>query len=404
MQSLKELYKVGNGPSSSHTIGPRNAALYINEKFKNADYIKVYLFGSLALTGKGHLTNKVIEETLNAKCDIIFDYLTYQSHPNTMIFEMYKDDKQIAKSTIISVGGGAIEIVGDTRKKETDPYIHNSLQEVIDYCQANELNLAQYVYKFDSSDIKSYLSMIYDKMIESVNNGLEKDGILPGKLKIERKAKFLFNKEEANETSEDKKLRYLYSYAYAVSEENASGGIIVTAPTCGSSGVVPAVLMYLNKIEGFSKSELVDSLAVAGLIGNIVKKNGSISGAEAGCQAEVGVACAMAAAMYAFAHKANIFQVGQSAEIALEHHLGLTCDPILGYVQIPCIERNAVASIRAIDAYKLAKLLDSNKNRISFDLIIQTMLETGKDLQAMYRETSQGGLAKLYTCGEDDED
>lgn len=401
MESLKELYKIGNGPSSSHTIGPKNAAIYINNTFKDASFVKVFLYGSLAFTGKGHLTDKVISDTLNSKSEIIFDYLTFKKHPNTMVFEVYKDDTLIGTKTILSVGGGIIEVVGDKLLVKENIYPHNSLHDIIEFCNKENMSLSDYVYKYDVSDIKEYLAKIYDAMINSVNNGLNTNGVLPGRLKIERKANSLFNKTIKDETKEDYELRLLYSYAYAVSEENASGGVIVTAPTCGSSGIVPAVLMYLHEVEGFSKEELVDSLAVAGLIGNIVKKNGSISGAEAGCQAEVGVACSMGASMYAYCHKADLYCIGQSAEIALEHHLGLTCDPVLGYVQIPCIERNAVASIRAINAYKLAKLLDRNKNRVSFDLIIKTMLETGKDLQSMYRETSLGGLAKLHLC--DDE-
>lgn len=400
MESLKELYKIGNGPSSSHTIGPKNAAIYMNNTYPYADYFKVYLYGSLAFTGKGHLTDKVIIDTLKAKSEVIFDYLTYKPHPNTMVFEAYKQNVLLGCETIISIGGGMIQIKGHESLVKEDVYPYTTLNEIIDYCNKENISLADFVYRFDSKDIKEYLGTIYDTMIESIHHGLNTNGLLPGKLKIERKAKSLFEKVVENETEEDKNLRLLYSYAYAVSEENASGGIIVTAPTCGSSGVVPAVLMYLAQVEGYSKEELIDSLAVAGLIGNIVKKNGSISGAEAGCQAEVGVACSMASTMYAYTHKSDIYTVGQSAEIALEHHLGLTCDPILGYVQIPCIERNAIASIRAINAYKLAKLLDKNKNRISFDLIIKTMLETGKDLQSNYKETSLGGLAKLYVCEE----
>lgn len=397
MESLKELFKIGNGPSSSHTIGPKNAAIYVNNTYPSADYIKVYLYGSLAFTGKGHLTDKVISDTLKVKSDIVFDYLTFKSHPNTMVFEAYKYNVLLGSTTVYSIGGGKIQIEGQPPLAKEDIYPHSTLHEIIDYCNEEKISLADYVYRNDVKDIKEYLSSIYDQMISSVENGLNTTGVLPGKLRIERKAYNLFHKE-LEESKEDKELRLLYAYAYAVSEENASGGLIVTAPTCGSAGVVPSVLMYLKEIEGFKKEELIDALAVSGLIGNIVKKNGSISGAEAGCQAEVGVACSMAATMYAYSHKADIYTVGQSAEIALEHHLGLTCDPILGYVQIPCIERNAVAAIRAIDAYKLARLLDNNKNRISFDLIIKTMLETGKDLQSNYRETSLGGLAKLYVC------
>ena len=404
MDSLKELYKIGNGPSSSHTMGPKNAALYINQKYKDADYIKVILYGSLALTGKGHLTDKTIKDTLIAKSDIEFDYLSFQTHPNTLMFEIYKNNNLIDKVTVISIGGGSIEIEGVSKRiEEKDIYPHKTLKCIIDYCKKENLSLADYVYKYDESDIKDYLKTVYHTMLKSIDNGLAKDGLLPGKLKISRKAKSLFEKEDNNETLYESYLRKLYSFAYAVSEENASGGIIVTAPTCGSSGIVPAGLNFAKTFENIDESKLIDGLAVAGLFGNIAKYNGSIAGAEAGCQAEVGVACAMAAAFYAYIHNLDIDKIGQSAEIALEHHLGLTCDPILGYVQIPCIERNAVASIRAIDAVNLAKLLDSTQNRISFDQIVKTMYETGKDLTSNYRETSLGGLAKLYEGDNPDE-
>jgi len=396
MHSLKELYKIGNGPSSSHTMGPKNAALEFNKRYPNVTRVKVILYGSLALTGKGHLTDKIIDLTLTAPHEIVFNYLDLPPHPNTMDFIPYIDDEELPRFRVYSIGGGVIKIDGDKNYIAKDVYNLNSLASIKEYCIDNELNLAEFVYKFDDEDIKEYLAKILDQMLDSIDNGLEHDGVLQGRLCIKRKAKMLFNRIIDDETNGDKKIRHLYSYAYAVSEENADGGLIVTAPTCGSCGVLPAVIRYSMEKFGVTKEKAIDGLACAGVIGNLVKTNASISGAEAGCQAEIGTACAMSAAYYAFVLGADFNHIEQASEIALEHHLGLTCDPIMGYVQIPCIERNAVAAIRAIDAFNLAKLLNSKDSKISFDLICKTMLETGKDLTSQYRETSQGGLAKCY--------
>ena len=395
MHSLKELYKIGNGPSSSHTMGPKNATLIFNERFKNIDFAKVILYGSLAMTGKGHLTNKVIDETLAMDHEIVFNYYDLPPHPNTIDFIAYVDNEIVGKMRVYSVGGGSIEIEGEPRNKSFDIYQENTLFSIKEYCQNNNLSLAEYVYKREGKDFKKYLDKIYNQMLDTINIGLSKDGELQGKLHIKRKAKMLYEKKIL-ENNDDMYVRLLYSYAYAVAEENADGGVIVTAPTCGSCGVLPAVLRYSLEHDKVSKTEAINGLAVAGLIGNLVKSNASISGAEAGCQAEIGTACAMAAAYYSYVRGANLNHIEQSAEIALEHHLGLTCDPIMGYVQIPCIERNAVAAIRAIDAFKLSNLLYSDDSKISFDLVVKTMLETGKDIENKYRETSKGGLAKYF--------
>ncbi len=395
MKSIRELYKIGNGPSSSHTMGPKNATLIFNERFKNADYAKVILYGSLALTGKGHLTDKVIDDTIFVNHDIVFNYLDVPPHPNTLDYIAYKNNEIIGQMRVYSVGGGAIKIEGEDEVSINDIYPHQSLFTIKEYCKNNNLSLAEYVYKFEDSSFKDYLKNIFNQMLSTIDTGLYKDGILQGKLMIKRKAKMLFNKKIV-ENVDDLKIRHLYSYAYAVAEENADGGVIVTAPTCGSCGVIPAVLRYSLEYDKISVDEAINGLAVAGLIGNLVKHNASISGAEAGCQAEIGTACAMAAAYYSYIKGANINHIEQSAEIALEHHLGLTCDPIMGYVQIPCIERNAVAAMRAINAYKLSSLLESDDSKISFDLVVKTMLETGRDIENKYRETSKGGLAKLF--------
>ena len=395
MHSIKELYKIGNGPSSSHTMGPKNATLIFNERYKDIDEAKVVLYGSLALTGKGHLTDKVIDDTLVVPHTIEFNYLDVPPHPNTLDFYAYKNHELIGKMRVFSVGGGVIKIDGEKECITDDIYPHKSLFEIKEYCEINKISIVDYIYKYEPRGFKTYLKNIYLQMLDSINQGLSKDGILQGKLKIRRKAKMLYEKKIL-ESNEDMYTRKLYSYAYAVAEENADGGVIVTAPTCGSCGVIPAVLRYSIEHDKISTDEAINGLAVAGLIGNLVKTNASISGAEAGCQAEVGTACAMAAAYYSYVRGANINHIEQSAEIALEHHLGLTCDPIMGYVQIPCIERNAVAAMRAIDAVKLSNLLYSDESKISFDLVVKTMLETGRDIENKYRETRKGGLAKYF--------
>lgn len=396
MYTLKELFKIGNGPSSSHTMGPKRASLEFNKRYPDCDKVKVILYGSLALTGKGHLTDKIIDETLVKPHEIVFNYLDLPPHPNTVDFIPIKDNKELKRFRVFSVGGGTIKIENEPEAVSSHVYPHSSFSSIKEYVIDQNIDLASYVYKFDLKDIKDYLNTILNQMLETIDNGLANSGVIQGKLEIKRKANMLYNKVVSDETKGDMQIRHLYAYAYAVSEENADGGVIVTSPTCGSCGVLPAVVKYSMEKYGIKREKVIDGLAVAGLIGNLVKTNASISGAEAGCQAEVGTACAMSAAYFSYVMGANINQIEQASEIALEHHLGLTCDPIMGYVQIPCIERNAVAAIRAVDAYNLAKLLNSDDQKISFDMVCKTMYETGKDLTSNYRETSQGGLAKTY--------
>ncbi len=393
MHSIKELFKIGNGPSSSHTIGPKRAALYVLNKYPSFDKIEVILYGSLALTGKGHLTDYIIKKTLAPhKVKIIFDGLSEVPHPNTMRFIIYKNKEIIGSEEIYSIGGGSIKIKGEKASKQINIYPHKKLKDITKYCIENSLTLSQYVDSFEDKNINEYLEKIYNVMLDSINKGLNSEGTLPGSLQIKRKAKFIYNEID----NEDKNRHNLVAYAYAVSEENASGGEIVTSPTCGASGVLPAILRYAIDLDKYSHEKIIDSLKVAGLIGNIVKFNASISGAEAGCQAEVGTACAMASGFLAYLNDGDFKRIDSASEIALEHHLGLTCDPIKGYVQIPCIERNAVAALRALDAYKIASYLNNNDAKITFDLVVETMLATGKDLRSQYRETSKGGLAKKY--------
>ena len=396
MKSLKELYKIGNGPSSSHTMGPKKAALLLKEKYPEADLYKIILYGSLAYTGKGHLTDKIILKALEKKnVEIIFNKDVKElKHPNTMDLIAYKNNEELGRFTAYSVGGGSIQIGGELLKEEKNIYKLTTFTEIKKYCIKNEISLLEYVIMQEGKEIIEYLNIVWKTMKKTLEEGLETEGIIPGKLKISKKAKSLYN-TLTKETSELKRIRLLTAYAYATSEQNASGEIIVTAPTCGASGVLPAVLYYLYKQENISEKSIIEGLAVAGLIGNLVKENASISGAECGCQAEIGTACSMAAAAYAYIKGYNINIIECAAEIAMEHHLGLTCDPIYGYVQIPCIERNAVAAVRAIDSANMASFLYKD-SKISFDLVIETMYETGKDLGSHYKETSKGGLAKKY--------
>ena len=396
MYTIKELYKVGNGPSSSHTIGPKEAVKEFKRRYPNCDSTKVVLYGSLALTGKGHLTDYIIEkEMMPIPCKIEFDPLTEQNHPNTMIIYGYSDKEIIAKMKVESIGGGAIKIDGIIKEKN-EIYELNKLKDIAQYCNDYKLRLYEYVDKVEDKDFNEYMINIYNVMNESIDRGLKTTGILPGKLQIKRKANYLYYQNSKETDPTEIARRKIVAYAYAVAEENASGGEIVTAPTCGASGILPACLRYAMDKKIYSNQELINALKTAGLIGNLVKQNGSISGAEAGCQAEVGTACAMAAAFLVELTNASIDQISSASEIALEHHLGLTCDPIEGYVQIPCIERNAVAALRALDAAKLSSYLNNADSKISFDLVVETMLDTGKDLSYRYRETSEGGLAKKY--------
>ena len=397
MKSIKELYKIGNGPSSSHTMGPKKAALLLKEKYPTADLYQIILYGSLAFTGKGHLTDKIILEALKpSNVEIIFNKEIKEiKHPNTMDLIALKNKEELGKFRAYSIGGGSIQIEGEDFQEEEDIYDFTTYTDIKNNCKEKNISLLEYVYTQEDKDLSEYLKTVWQTMKKTLEEGLEQEGLIPGRLKIPKKAKTLYSKELEKETAELKRTRLLTAYAYATSEQNASGGMIVTASTCGASGVLPAVLYYLYKQENVNEAKILEGLAIAGLIGNLVKTNASISGAECGCQAEIGTACSMAAAAYAYIKGYSIDVIECAAEIAMEHHLGLTCDPIYGYVQIPCIERNAVAAIRAIDSANMASLLYKD-SKISFDLVVETMYETGKDLGSHYRETSKGGLAKKY--------
>lgn len=400
MQSLKELYKIGRGPSSSHTIGPERAAKLMKARCPAADAFTVTLYGSLALTGKGHNTDMVLKKTFApAKCDVRFDSETPTPvHPNTLDITALRGGKPLAAARFYSVGGGTIRIEGEPDANtgiDENVYPLSTFDDISAYCKNKNIRLWQYVRECEGDGIFLYLEDIWQQMKRSIHEGLTTTGVLPGCLGTQRRAQHLYNQRHIDESAQTKENRLVCSYAFAVSEQNAAGGVIVTAPTCGSCGVLPSVLHYMQDTRGFTDEQIVRALAVGGLIGDVIKTNASISGAECGCQAEIGSACSMAAGALAELFEMGLDQIEAAAEIAMEHHLGLTCDPIAGLVQIPCIERNAVAAMRAINALSLANFL-ADSRKISFDLIVKTMYNTGRDLLNNYRETSSGGLAKYY--------
>ncbi len=378
-------------------MGPERAAKDFLARHPDAERFRVTLYGSLAYTGKGHLTDEIILSTLAPKpCEVVFNYEKEDlPHPNTLDIEGFCGEESVGKQTYLSIGGGSIQALGEPEKGRGDVYPFKNFEEILAYAKEHNCTLDQVVYDFEDEHIKDFLLEVWKTMRAAIHRGLTAEGVLPGKLKVLRKAKTLFETVDREETPPQMEKRHLCAFAFATSEENASGGTIVTAPTCGASGVLPAVLCYLSRMHGYSESRIVAALAVAGLIGVTVKQNASVSGAEAGCQAEVGTATSMAAAAVCRLFNAPADEIEYAAEIALEHQLGLTCDPVCGYVQIPCIERNAVAALRALTSAELAKVLHGTR-KISFDLIVHTMYETGKDLNARYRETSEGGLAKNY--------
>lgn len=398
MKTIKEIYRIGHGPSSSHTMAPHKAAETFLERNKNAHSFEVTLYGSLAATGKGHFTDKAILEVLKpyGSVSIVWQpkiFLPY--HPNGMTFKSFdKDNKPIESWTVYSIGGGALEEEGKP-VNIPDIYPMTYMTDILKWCERNGKTYWEYVIEYErDSTLTDFLKKIWDTMKEEVERGLEKEGRLPGPLNLPRKAAHYHIKALGYQhTLRSRGL--VFSYALAVSEENASGNVVVTAPTCGSSGVLPAVLYHLWKNYEFSEIRILRALATAALVGNIAKTNASISGAEVGCQGEVGVACAMAAAAACQLFGGSPAQIEYAAEMALEHHLGMTCDPVCGLVQIPCIERNAFAAARAMDANIYATFTDGT-HRVSYDKVVETMNKTGRDLPFLYKETSEGGLAINY--------
>lgn len=396
MQSLKYLYRIGNGPSSSHTMGPMAAAKLFVAEVPNADEYKIILYGSLAKTGKGHMTDSAMLKVFaDKKCEIVFDMDSPTDvHPNTLDIIAFKNGDEVKRTRYYSIGGGEVVMEGQESESHNEVYKLNSFTEISKYCRERDIRVWQYVEECEGAEIWEYLAEVWSAMKNAIKRGIETEGVLHGGLGLQRKARYLFRQRHIDENEETKMNRLICAYAYAVSEENAGGGVIVTAPTCGACGVVPAVMKFLQPKRNFTDEQIIHALATAGVIGNLIKTNASISGAECGCQAEIGTACAMAAAAAAELYELDLDQIEYAAEMSIEHHLGLTCDPIGGLVQIPCIERNAIAAMRALNAVNLADFL-ADSRKISFDMIVDTMYETGKDLKVIYRETSEGGLAKL---------
>lgn len=399
MKSLKELYKIGKGPSSSHTMGPQKAARIFLDKNKDADRFEVTLYGSLAATGKGHMTDAAINDVLatTAHVDIIWRadiFLPF--HPNGMKFEAFAGGRKTDSWTVYSIGGGALsEGEGDGNLPDTpEVYDMDTMTEIMEWCKNTGSSYWEYVDKCEDEDIWKYLAEVWQTMKNAVERGINSEGRLPGPLNLTRKAPVYYVKATGYKQSLQTR-GLVYAYALAVSEENASGGTIVTAPTCGACGVLPGVLYHLSKGHGFSDTRILHAIATAGLIGNIVKQNASISGADVGCQGEVGVACAMAAGAACQLFGGSPSQIEYAAEMGLEHHLGMTCDPVCGLVQIPCIERNAFAATRALDA-NLYSAFSDGTHRVSFDKVVNVMKQTGHDLPSLYKETSEGGLAKGF--------
>lgn len=397
MESLRELYRIGRGPSSSHTMGPSHAAELFRAHFPQADSFQVTLYGSLAKTGRGHLTDMAVKEAFAPLyAGVIFNTeVSDLKHPNTMELEAFEHGTSLGLWRVYSVGGGKIEIEGRPSEAAQDVYPLSTFSEIKSCCEEKDLRLWQFAEECEGPELWDYLSQVWAQMKSAVQNGLNAEGVLRGGLNVQRKAKFLYRQRHIDESQETRENRLVCSYAFAVSEENAGGGRIVTAPTCGACGVLPAVMLYKQEQCGFTDTEVIHALAAAGIVGNIIKTNASISGAECGCQAEIGSACSMAAAGLGELFGMDLDQIEYAAEVAMEHHLGLTCDPIGGLVQIPCIERNAVAAMRAINAVRISNFLFTTR-KISFDMVVKTMYETGRDLNHIYRETAEGGLAKMY--------
>ena len=399
MKSIKEIYKIGKGPSSSHTMGPQKAAKIFLERHGDAAGFEVTLYGSLAATGKGHMTDVAINEVLEPAAPVKIVWqptVVLPFHPNGMKFKALDGSGAVTDEwTVYSVGGGALSEgkTGGDMFNTREVYEMNSMTEIMKWCEDTGRSYWEYVDECEDSDIWDYLMEVWQVMQAAVERGINHEGRLPGPLNLARKAPTYYVKASGYKQSLQTR-GLVYAYALAVSEENASGGTIVTAPTCGASGVLPAVLYHLAKGHNFNDTRILHAIATAGLIGNIAKRNASISGADVGCQGEVGVACAMASGAACQMFGGSPSQIEYAAEMGLEHHLGMTCDPICGLVQIPCIERNAFAATRALDA-NLYSAFSDGSHRVSFDRVVAVMKQTGHDIPSLYKETGSGGLAKV---------
>lgn len=400
MQTLKELYKVGPGPSSSHTLAPARACRLYLENYPDTATVDVHLYGSLSLTGKGHFTDKIIQDTFAPRpCEVHFKLDWEQPFPNGFTIDGYDEKGGLTGHwSVYSLGGGSIFIVERPDMIIQQPYKEKTMSEIIEVCKTNHWNFADYVFNNEDEGLVDYLNQILSAMLASVQRGLNASGVLPGKLGIERSAKSMYLKSKSIDNEQEEYKVRLMSYAYAVSEENAANGEVVTAPTLGACGILAAYMYMMYYDEGISRRKLINALAVGGLFGNVIKHNATISGAVGGCQAEIGAACCMTAAAAAYLNDLNLKQIEYAAEIAMEHHLGLTCDPVGGYVIIPCIERNAVGVLRAVDAMTLSKYMSKIKeNVVNFDTVVRTMKYTGQKLPLELKETSLGGLAQEVT-------
>ena len=397
MDSIRRIFKIGFGPSSSHTMGPSKAAQDFKNRNPDAASYRVTLYGSLAATWKGHLTDQTVRNCFAPKnSEILWEPDTILPfHPNGMqLVALDSKSRQLAKEVVFSVGGGEVIREGEITAEEV-VYSHPSMSEILEYLESTGQSFWEYVYEFENDDIEAFFEQTWKSMRSCIERGLENEGVLPGELHLPRKAASFFAKSK-NSSGPIKHTNKIFSYALAVTEENAAGAEIVTAPTCGSAGVLPAVLYHLMQTYSISQSKIHKALATAGLIGNLIKHNASISGAEVGCQGEIGTACSMASGAAAQLLGGTPCQIEYAAEMGMEHHLGLTCDPVAGLVQIPCIERNAMAGVRAVDC-AVYSLLSDGKHSITFDEVIETMNQTGRDMMSSYRETSQGGLAKIHS-------
>lgn len=395
MDSIKYIYRIGCGPSSSHTMAPRRAAQEFLSLTPEAVAYRVTLYGSLAATGRGHLTDAAITDVLSKAAPVTIEWRPQEvlpEHPNGMKFEALGEDNAVLRSwTTFSVGGGALS---DDVNEDVALYDKTTIRDILEWCQTEGYSFWEYVERCEGSGIWDYLAEVWRVMQGAIKRGLDAEGVLPGGLGVRRKAGDYYIHAH-NSVKQLYNRGLMYSFALAVIEENAAGGTIVTAPTCGSCGVLPAVLYYMKEQFHLPDSRILRALATAGLFGNVVKHNASISGAQVGCQGEIGVACAMAAAASCQLSGGSISQIEYAAEMGLEHHLGLTCDPVCGLVQIPCIERNAFAATRAYDAGAFAMFSDG-RHRVPFDNVVKAMRDTGHDLPSLYKETSEGGLAKTY--------
>ena len=398
METIKKIYKIGYGPSSSHTMGPNRAAEIFASRTKGASRYKVTLYGSLAATGKGHHTDLAISRGLSPKdVEIVWKPdVVMPFHPNGMLFESLDEQgATVDKWLVYSIGGGYLadeegEVpMGITPEGEV--YKHNTMKDIMEYIDREGLSFWEYVERCEDGSVWFYLEEMWNQMQETIEEGLQDDRVIAGGLHLRSKAHQYFIRASAFKPSLQSRALVI-AYALATSEQNACGGRIVTAPTCGSSGVLPAVLYHLKKNHGFSDREILRAMATATLFANVIKTNASISGAEVGCQGEVGSACVMAAVASNQLFGGSPKQIEYAAEMAMEHNLGLTCDPLCGLVQIPCIERNAMAALRALDINIYAMMSDG-RHIISFDKVVRTMKLTGKDIPSLYKETSLGGLA-----------